>query len=238
VSEATLPPDAIPEELQAEEPQPGELAHHFVTLDQQSQTAAIGMWAFLVQEIMFFGGLFTTYLVYRSLYPGAFFEGSRHLADGAGLILGTTNTVVLIGSSLTMALAVRAAQLGQRKQIAGYIAATFVLACVFIGIKAYEYGHKYDDALIPGVHWAPTAGADPNLNLFFGLYFIMTGMHALHMFVGLVLMGFVAVRALRGRYTRKNYIGVEILGLYWHFVDLVWIFLFPLLYLLNTRGLH
>jgi len=218
--------------------QPGELAHHFVTIDQQNQTASIGMWAFLVQEVMFFGGLFTVYLVYRTMHPGAFLEGSHHLAEGSGLLLGTLNTAVLIGSSLTMALAVRASQLGNKGQIAGHIAATFFLALVFLGVKAYEYAHKYDEGLIPGVAWEPAAGSDPNLNLFFGLYFIMTGMHALHMVVGLVLMGFVAVRALRGRYTPRNHIGVEILGLYWHFVDLVWIFLFPLLYLLNTRGFH
>jgi cytochrome c oxidase subunit 3 len=224
--------------LAAETVEPEELAHHFTSIDQQNQTASIGIWAFLVQEVMFFGGLFTVYLVYRLLYPQAFLEGSYHLAEGWGLYLGTANTVVLIGSSLTMALAVRSAQLGRHKQIAVYIGATFVLACVFLAVKAYEYGHKYDDALIPGVRWAPTAGAEPHLNLFYGLYFIMTGMHAVHMLVGLLLMGFVATRALRGRYTPRNYIGVEILGLYWHFVDLVWIFLFPLLYLLNTTGLH
>ena len=239
MSEATMTADA-PESPGAGEStlQPGELAHHFVTIDQQNQTASIGMWAFLVQEVMFFGGLFTVYLVYRMMYPGAFFEGSHHLAEGAGLILGTANTAVLIGSSLTMALAVRAGQLGNKGQIAGYIAATFVLALVFLGVKAYEYGHKYHDGLIPGIAWSPAAGSDPNLNLFFGLYFTMTGMHALHMVVGLVLMVFVAARALRGRYTPKNYIGVEILGLYWHFVDLVWIFLFPLLYLLNRHVGH
>ena len=221
-----------------EPPASGELAHHFSSFDQQSQTASIGMWAFLVQEVMFFGGLFTTYLVFRSMHTEAFFEGSHHLAQGAGLWLGTFNTAVLIGSSLTMALAVRAAQLGKRGQIAAFIAATAVLACVFLAVKAYEYGHKYEEGLIPGVHWQPAAGSHPSLNLFFALYFIMTGMHALHMVIGLVLMGFVTVRALRGRYTPANHIGVEILGLYWHFVDLVWIFLFPLLYLLNTTGQH
>ena len=216
----------------------GELAHHFVTVEQQTETAAIGMWAFLIQEVLFFGGLFTVYLVYRGMYPGAFLEGSHHLSHGSGLLLGTLNTAVLIGSSLTMALAVRAAQLGKGGQIAGLIAATFVLACVFLAIKGYEYGHKYDEALIPGIRWAPSAGSAPQINLFFGLYFIMTGMHALHMIIGLLLMAIVAFKALKGRYTKKNYIGVEILGLYWHFVDLIWIFLFPLLYLLNTTGQH
>jgi len=208
------------------------IAHHFSSAEQQNETAAIGMWAFLVQEVMFFGGLFTVYLVYRNLHPHAFLEGSGHLPVG----LGTLNTVVLIGSSLTMALAVRCAQLGRGKGTAGYILATMALAGVFLAVKTIEYGSKWDDALIPGVRWDPWPGADPHLNLFYALYFIMTGMHAIHMLVGLVLMVFVALRSLRGRYSPQNHIGVEILGLYWHFVDLVWIFLFPLLYLLNAGG--
>ncbi len=212
----------------------GALAHHFESLEQQHEAAALGMWAFLVQEVMFFGGLFTAYLVHRHLYPGAFAEGSAHLP----VELGTLNTAVLIGSSLTMALAVRGAQLGLRRATAGWIAATMLLAFVFLGVKAVEYADKWHHALIPGVRWAPEAGADPHLHIFFALYFVMTGMHALHMLVGLLLMAVVAVRALRGRYTSANATGVEILGLYWHFVDLVWIFLFPLLYLLHGHAPH
>ena len=210
----------------------GALAHHFESLEQQQEAATLGMWAFLVQEVMFFGGLFTTYLVYRDLHPAAFVEGSAHLP----IALGTFNTAVLIGSSLTMALAVRAAQLGRGRGTALFIVATMLLAGVFLGVKSVEYAHKWHDGLIPGVRWTPEAGADPHLNLFFALYFIMTGTHALHMLVGLVLMVIVAVRALRGRYSAANTIGVECLGLYWHFVDLVWIFLFPLLYLLHGHG--
>jgi cytochrome c oxidase subunit 3 len=213
-------------------PPAGALAQHFESLEQQQQAAAIGMWAFLVQEVMFFGGLFTVYLVYRSLHPAAFAEGSAHLP----IDLGTLNTAVLIGSSLTMALAVRAAQLGRGRGAALFIAATMLLACFFLGVKAVEYGHKWHDALVPGLRWAPEAGADPHLNLFFALYFVLTGTHALHMLIGLGLMLVVAVRAWRGAYSPANHIGIECLGLYWHFVDLVWIFLFPLLYLLHGGG--
>jgi len=209
----------------------GPLAHHFETLEQQKDTCTLGMWAFLVQEVMFFGGLFACYIVYRFLYPAAFLEGAHHLSPA----WGTFNTVVLIGSSLTMALSVRAAQLGRRRGTAGFILATMALACVFLGVKWIEYGHKFEDGLIPGVAWHPEPGAAHGLRIYFGLYFTMTGMHALHMVVGLVLMVFVALRALRGRYSPDNYIGVEVLGLYWHFVDLVWIFLFPLLYLLGRH---
>ncbi len=209
----------------------GPLDHHFETLEQQNETCSIGMWAFLVQEVMFFGGLFACYIVFRHVYPQAFLQGSSHLGVGYGAF----NTVVLLGSSLTMALAVREAQLGRVKGIVGYIVATMACAFVFLGVKWVEYGHKYHDGLIPGFAWHPEA-PENGLRTFFGLYFAMTGMHALHMLIGLVLMVFVAVRALRGRYSPENYIGVEVLGLYWHFVDLVWIFLFPLLYLLGRES--
>lgn len=213
-----------------------ELDHHFETLEQQQETCSIGMWAFLLQELMFFGGLFLAYMVFRFKYPSAFAEGSEHL----DVTLGTLNTAVLIGSSLTMALAVRTAQLGRNLATTLWIGATLGLSLVFLGIKTVEYTSKYEHGLIPGVAWQPGAGADPELHLFFGIYFVMTGMHALHMFIGLVLMVIVGVKALRGRYSPGNHIGVEMLGLYWHFVDLVWIFLFPLLYLVgrHTGGGH
>jgi len=209
----------------------GALAHHFETTDQQNRAASFGMWAFLVQEVMFFGGLFTTYLVYRGMHPQAFVEGSHHLP----VAWGTLNTAVLIGSSLTMALAVRSAQIGKPRHTAAMIASTMALAAVFLGVKSIEYSAKYADGLIPGLHWSPGPDAAPDLNVFYTLYFIMTGMHALHMIVGLGLMVVVGSKALRGRYSPQNYIGVEVLGLYWHFVDLVWIFLFPLLYLIGRH---
>jgi cytochrome c oxidase subunit 3 len=213
---------------------PAPLAHHFESHEQQSQAAALGMWAFLVQEVMFFGGLFTVYLVYRTLHPSAFLAGSAHLP----VDLGTLNTAILIGSSLTMALAVRAAQLERGRDAARFIAATMALALAFLGVKSVEYGHKWHDSLVPGLNWDPGPGADPHLNLFYALYFVMTGCHALHMLIGLALMVFVARKAWRGGYSRANHVGIECLGLYWHFVDLVWIFLFPLLYLLGRHGPH
>jgi cytochrome c oxidase subunit 3 len=213
---------------------PPSLAIQFESHEQQSLAGAIGMWAFLVQEVMFFGGLFTVYLVYRTLHPAAFTEGSAHLP----VDLGTLNTAVLIGSSLTMALAVRCGQLARGRSAALYIAATMALALVFLGVKYVEYGHKWHDQLVPGLRWAPGPEADPHLNLFYALYFVMTGCHALHMVVGLALMVFVARKAWRGGYTGANHLGLECLGLYWHFVDLVWIFLFPLLYLLGRHGPH
>jgi cytochrome c oxidase subunit 3 len=213
---------------------PGPLAHHFETLEQQRETCAIGMWAFLVQEVMFFGGLFAAYLTYRHLYPGAFLEGSGHLDVG----LGTLNTAVLIASSLTMALAVRGAQVGKRRESAGFVLLTMLLGSAFLVVKLIEYGHKLEAHLVPGLDWQPAAGAEPHLNVFLGLYFAMTGVHALHMVIGLGLLAVVLVRTLRGRYTPENHVGVEVLGLYWHFVDLVWIFLFPLLYLLGHHVPH
>jgi cytochrome c oxidase subunit 3 len=211
-----------------------ELDHHFETLEQQRETCSIGMWAFLLQEVMFFGGLFAAYMVFRYKYPNAFVEGSQYL----DVTLGTLNTAILIGSSLSMALAVRTAQLGKNVMTAVWIVATIGMSFAFIGIKAVEYTAKFEHDLIPGVAWLPSVDADPQLNLFFALYFVMTGMHGLHMAIGLVLMVIVAVKALRGRYTAGNHIGVEMLGLYWHFVDLVWIFLFPLFYLVgrHTEG--
>lgn len=207
------------------------LAHHFEDLEQQNEAVGLGMWLFLVSEIMFFGGLFAAYLVYRSLDPAAFAAGSHHL----DVTLGTFNTAVLIGSSLTMALAVRAAQTGQRRSTVRMLLATLGFAVVFLGVKAVEYGSKFSHGLVPGPDFALRGTEEAGAELFFGLYFAMTGMHALHMVIGMVVMAIIAVRAHQGRYTPRNYMGVEVMGLYWHFVDLVWIFLFPLLYLLGRH---
>lgn len=207
------------------------LQHHFDDPVQQSEAATLGMWAFLATEVLFFGGLFTAYAVYRSTYPEAFAEASRHL----DVTLGTVNTAVLIGSSLTMAMAVWAAQTGKRRQQVAYLLLTMLLGSVFLGIKGLEYTHKYHEHLVPGPHFA-FAGPEPgHSQIYFSLYFVMTGMHALHMIIGLALLGILAVRASLGRFTSAYYAPVEITGLYWHFVDIVWIFLFPMLYLI---GLH
>ena len=207
------------------------LQHHFDDPDQQSESATLGMWAFLATEVLFFGGLFTAYAVYRSSYSEAFAEASRHL----DVRLGTINTVVLIGSSLTMAMAVWAAQTGRRLQQVMYLLGTILLGSVFLGIKAVEYGHKFHEHLVPGPHFMFTGAEPDHSQIFFSLYFVMTGMHALHMVIGIALLAILAVRAHLGRFTPVYNTPVELTGLYWHFVDIVWIFLFPMLYLI---GLH
>ncbi len=208
------------------------LQHHFDNLEQQFESSAMGMWLFLVTEILFFGGLFAAYLVYRISYPAAFQDASHHL----DLLLGGINTAILIGSSLTMAMAVYAAQTGNRNQQMVYLVLTMLLGVAFLGIKAVEYSHKFHDNLVPGASFQ-FEGRDPvHAQLFFSLYFVMTGLHALHMVVGLGIMLVLLWMAYRGRFTRAYHTPVEISGLYWHFVDIVWIFLFPLLYLIDRHG--
>ncbi len=211
---------------------PPYLAHHFSDIDQQNEAGTLGMWLFLVTEIMFFGGLFATYAIYRF----RFFEGFR---DGSHLLkvqFGAINTAVLIGSSLTMALAVRAAQLGRRKALILFLILTMLLGAAFLGIKwNFEWTADYHEHLVPGMsfsHPGPNEGA---IELFFCYYFFMTGLHALHMVVGLGIMAVLLWMAARGRFDRGYFAPVEISGLYWHFVDIVWIFLFPLLYLIGGR---
>lgn len=214
------------------------LAHQFDDLDQQFEASTLGMWVFLVQEILFFGGLFLAYSIYRLQYPQAF-EAASRLLDYK---LGALNTAVLICSSLTMALAVRSAQLGQRRALVNYLLMTIALGAVFLGVKVVEYGDKFEHHLVPGPHFALSAhephliGIDPqHVQLFFSLYFAMTGMHALHMVIGIGILAVLVVMAWRGRFSEEYYTPVDIVGLYWHFVDIVWIFLFPLLYLISRH---
>lgn len=207
------------------------LAHHFDDLEQQHAAGSLGMWLFLVTEILFFGGLFAAYTVYRWQYPAAFAQGS-HEAD---LILGTINTVVLIASSLTMAMAVHYAQLGDRKAIVAFLILTMILGIAFLGIKSAEYHHKYVDHHFPGPDFVFPGPFAPQVQLFFIFYFVMTGLHALHMIAGIGLLTTIAVLAWRGRYSSEHFAPVEMAGLYWHFVDIVWIFLFPLLYLIDRH---
>lgn len=207
------------------------LAHHFEDLDQQKECATLGMWAFLVTEVLFFGGLFTVYMVYRFLYPAAFAEGSHHL----DIALGGFNTAVLIGSSLTMAFAVRAGQRGNPRHIVIFLLLTMLLGGVFLGVKAVEYSHKWHEHLVPGKYFQYEGPLSGQVQLFFALYFAMTGMHALHMVIGTGLMTWLIVKTFRGRFSAAYYSPVEMVGLYWHFVDIVWIFLFPLLYLIGRH---
>ncbi|HWP46709.1 MAG TPA: cytochrome c oxidase subunit 3 family protein [Candidatus Limnocylindrales bacterium] len=207
------------------------LAHHFDSIEQQREASSLGMWIFLVTEIMFFGGLFTGYVVYRTIYPGVFAEGSHHL----DITLGGINTVVLITSSLTMALAVRSAQMSNRKSLVIFLILTILLGLTFLGIKLVEYGHKFRDHLVPGFGFSYPGPEAGHVELFFVFYFFMTGLHALHMVAGVGVLTILLILAGRGLFSAEYYTPVELAGLYWHFVDIIWIFLFPLLYLI---GLH
>lgn len=238
----------------------GELYGQFQTLEQQKETATLGMWIFLVTEVLFFGGMFLTYTINRHYFFTAFGIGSNTL----DITLGTTNTVVLIMSSFTMAMAVWSAQVGKKKLVPLFLIATLALGSVFLGIKFVEYKQKFDHHLIPGhnfdmtyrsTHPAPdddpkeialekkeveqAFASDPDTNshaqLYFSLYFAMTGLHALHMIVGAGLIIWLIRASLQGRFTPQYNTPVEIVGLYWHFVDIVWIYLFPLLYLIDRH---
>ena len=205
------------------------LQHHFRDLATQKDASAFGMWVFIAQEILFFGGLFMMYTVYRAVYPQGFAEASHHL----DWKLGAFNTAVLIGSSLTMAMAVHAAAVGRRKPTVVYLLLTIALGSVFLGIKVFEYADKFEHHLVPGPAFQfPGANAAP-AEIFYSLYFAMTGLHALHMVIGIPIIAVVGWLAWRGRYGPEYHTPVEITGLYWHFVDIVWIFLFPLLYLIH-----
>ena len=206
------------------------LQHHFDSMEQQAEASTLGMWVFLCTEILFFGGLFMAYLVYRHTSPEGFQEASHEL----NRFWGTTNTLVLICSSLTMALAVRAAQTSQsRKTQVAWLLSTMVFGVAFLGIKAVEYYDKFVHHHVPGpnFHWE---GLYPKpAEQFYSLYFAMTGLHALHMVIGLGIMTVIAVLAWKNTFDEEYYTPVEVAGLYWHFVDIVWIFLFPLLYLIG-----
>jgi cytochrome c oxidase subunit III len=215
------------------------LAHQFEDLAQQHDADTFGIWLFLVTEIMFFGGMFAGYAILRWLYFAAFAGGS-HLLD---IRLGAINTVVLLGSSLTMALSVRSAQIGNRRALTRFLNLTMILGSAFLGIKAYEYHQKFVEHIVPSLDWAPEGevlarlapGGLNHAQLYFFFYFAMTGLHALHMIIGMGLLAWLAVRARKGDFTPTYFGPVEVVGLYWHFVDVVWIFLFPLLYLIGGR---
>jgi cytochrome c oxidase subunit III len=214
-------------------PEATHLRHHFATAEQQMETSTLGMWTFLVTEVLFFGGMFAGYAVYRGMYPGAFASTSEYM----NVVLGGTNTAVLICSSLTMALSVRAAQLSKRKDLILFLLLTMVFGTIFLVIKGFEYHEKWVEHLVPGFnfqyHEAPQYAH--NAQILFFLYFCMTGMHAVHMIVGLGLLSYLLAQAMRRIYNAHYFAPVEMIGLYWHFVDIVWIFLFPLLYLIGHR---
>jgi cytochrome c oxidase subunit 3 len=251
------------------------LAHHFDTPRQQFDSAKLGMWIFLVTEVLFFSGLFCVYAVYRANNP-AVFEDGRHFLETP---LGAANTVVLLFSSLTMALAVGAAQRGRRPALAGCLVVTLACAFIFLGIKSVEYKQKWDHHLVPGQarlqYWFgadssesgaasaagvprkefkpdeeyikkklahaghPELGEDElrrrikNLQSFVGVYFCLTGLHAIHVIIGIGVITWILIRAIRGQFNSRYFVPVDLVGLYWHLVDLIWIYLFPLLYLIH-----
>jgi cytochrome c oxidase subunit 3 len=213
-------------------PEHGLVAHHFADLEQQRSAHTLGIWLFLASEVLFFGGLFTAYAVMRYSHPEGFTRGSQALDQ----VLGGANTAVLLTSSLTMALAVWSAQTANRRLLQLFLAATIVLGAAFLGIKAWEWTHEYHEGLLPGREFHPhdvEGAVARSMQLFFVFYFTITGLHALHMVVGLAVLGVQLFLTTRGNFGTDDYTPIEVAGLYWHFVDIVWIFVFPLLYLLR-----
>jgi cytochrome c oxidase subunit III len=227
--------------LHHEEEHHPELLHHFAEPQQQRDAASLGMWIFLATEVMFFGGLFCAYLIYRRLYFGDFGAASKSI----NATLGATNTAVLICSSLTVVLAIWAAQTSRRVLLIGMLVLTMVFGLAFLGIKGVEYKEKFEEHHVPGASFSfanvPIPGhsdqyANPqHAQIFFSLYFIMTGLHALHMIIGLGIFSWLLYMAWKGRFTPEYHTPLEMGGLYWHFVDIVWIYLFPLLYLIDRH---
>jgi cytochrome c oxidase subunit 3 len=217
------------------------LLHHFADAQQQKNAASLGMWLFLVTEIMFFGGMFCAYLVYRLAHFNAFAAASQQLS----IKLGAFNTAVLLVSSLTVVLAVKAAEAGNRRQLVTYLVITVVLGLTFLVVKGFEYAEKFERHHVPGPTFSFTDTFDdgtqkipvnPNeAQLYFSLYFAMTGMHALHMIIGCGLFTVLAVFAWKGHYSPGYFTPIENAGLYWHLVDIIWIYLFPLLYLISRH---
>ena len=205
------------------------LQHHFDDLGQQHEASTLGMWAFLTTEILFFGGIFLAYAVYRSTYYEAFAEAAHH----QNILVGTINTAVLIGSSLTMALAVWAAQTARRRALIINLVLTLILGMTFVGVKVFEYAEHIHHGLFPGDLFHYVGVHTRQVELFFVFYFAMTGLHALHMIIGFGILAWLLRRAIKGHFSPEYFGPVEIAGLYWHFVDIVWIFLFPMLYLIH-----
>jgi cytochrome c oxidase subunit 3 len=210
------------------------LQHHFEDLAQQHEASILGMWMFLATEILFFGGVLLAYWVYRILYPEAWSLGAMQQKT----LWGAVNTIVLIVSSLTMALAVRNAQLGKQRGIVLMLVLTLIFGSVFLVVKGVEYNAHWHEGLFPGVHftWHEHPDLAPKVELFMVFYWGLTGLHAVHMVIGVGLLLWIISRSIRGHFGPEYYGPVEVMGLYWHFVDIVWIFLFPFLYLIHQHG--
>jgi cytochrome c oxidase subunit 3 len=205
------------------------VASYFSDIEQQRQANMLGMWVFLATEVMFFGGIFIAYAAYRLAYPEAFAEASREL----NIVLSAINTFVLLASSLMMALAVHSAQTDKKKALVTFLLLTILLGLVFLGVKVVEYGEKFQHHLVPGPNFIFEGPHANQAQIFFSLYFATTGLHAIHMMIGVGVLLYFTYKALRNHFSSLNYDPVEMVGLYWHFVDIVWVFIFPLYYLID-----
>jgi len=204
--------------------------HHFQSAQHEYLSSKEGVWLFLTSEILMFGGLFVGYIIYHNMYPEVFHQGSKHL----DWKLGALNTLVLITSSLTMVLGVHYSQREDRKKAVMNLAITILCGAIFMCIKYIEYSHKFHEGLLPGLLYHGENEMNlKNPGLYFSFYFMMTGLHGIHVLGGMCLIFWVMMRAKRGDFNKDYYMPVEGVGLFWHLVDLVWIFLFPLLYLVG-----
>ena len=209
--------------------QPSYLQHHFTDVEQQRESAKLGMWLFLITEVLLFGGLFCAYAIYRSWNPDIFHNAHVHL----DVYAGTLNTLVLIISSVTMALAIRSIQLGNKSATVKFLVTTLLLAAVFMVVKYFEYSHKIHLGQLPGKFYTFDGIAGTNPHIFFSVYFLMTGLHGIHVLGGMGVIAWLIVKTRRNAFSSEYYTPVEMTGLYWHLVDLIWIFLFPLFYLVG-----
>ncbi len=229
---ATLTPTTVSEAHHASTHAP-HLQHHFVSSEQQFDAAKLGMWLFLITEILLFSGMFVAYAVYRVWHPEVFSQASELLNP----VMGGINTIVLLTSSFTVAMSIHFAQTDDRRRLFRYLVMTLLLAGVFLVIKYFEYSSKFEHGIFPGVHFEPHEGYGkynvPYAAQFFSIYFVMTGIHGVHVLIGMAVIGWMAFRARRGDFSSAWYTPVELTGLYWHLVDIIWIFLFPLLYLIH-----
>jgi cytochrome c oxidase subunit 3 len=208
---------------------PSWLQHHYSEPEQQRESAKLGMWIFLLTEVLFFGGLFVAYSVYRAWNPEIFHQAHVHL----DIELGAINTLVLITSSLTIALAIRSMQLARKKETLVLLTVTLALAALFLVIKYFEYSHKIHLGQLPGKFYSYTEIAGTNPHIFFSVYFAMTGLHGLHVIVGIGVIAWLIVRTAKNHFSPEYCTPIEMTGLYWHLVDIIWIFLFPLFYLVG-----
>lgn len=206
------------------------LAEHFSEPTQQIESAKLGMWLFLATEILLFGGLFVSYICYHFLHPQLFKEAHKFL----NVSLGALNTIVLLFSSLTVVLAIHAIQQNKRKYAILNLSVTIACAITFLIIKYFEYEHKFHAGLLPGKYFTNATLSNPDeTHIFFGIYFLMTGLHGVHVLIGIALLTWILLRTIKGDFSSQYYVPVELSGLYWHLVDVIWIFLFPLLYLIS-----